>query len=135
MSELIQTYLMTADLERSRRFYESGVGLTPSTKGDSSVAYETGGCELKLQADFDETTLASFNLSPPGENRGDGAILVVTTDGPLADVHDRIEALDDDVGTAVTEPRDVPWGDRMFLARDPNGYVCELRAGDGTDPG
>lgn len=127
MTALIQVYLMTSDLERSRPFYESGLNLSPEDEGESSVAYETGKCELKLQADFDKGTLGSFNLEPPGDNRGDGAIIVVELTESLETVHNRIEGLDDTLGETLTEPREVPWGDRMFLARDPNGYVYELR--------
>lgn len=127
MAELIQMYLMTADLECSRRFYETGLGLSPRQEGETSVAYETGQCELKLQADFDKETLASFNLESPGADRGEGAIVVVETDERLEDVHHRIDDLDDRFGTALTEPREVPWGERMFLARDLNGYVYEVR--------
>lgn len=127
MAELLQTYLMTADLERSRRFYEAGLDLSPRREGETSVAYETGEAELKLQADFDEETLASFNLEPPGADRGGGAIVVIEKDEPLEDVHRRIGDLDDRFGTVLTEPRDVPWGERMFLARDSNGYVYEVR--------
>lgn len=130
MGELIQTYLMTSDLARSRPFYESGLDLSPREEGESSVAYETGRCELKLQADFDEETLGAFNLEPPGDDRGDGAIVVIQLAEELETVHERIEELDDQFGTALTEPREVPWGGRMFLARDPNGYVYELRQAD-----
>lgn len=129
MSELIQTYLMTPDLERSRMFYEKGLGLTPRSEGETTVAYETGGCELKLQEDFDEKTLESFNLNPSGQVRGDGTIIVIETSDTLAEVHDRIATLDDDIGTALTDPQDIPWGERMFLTRDSNGYVYELRQG------
>lgn len=132
MSRLVQTYLMTSDLEGSRPFYESGLDLSPRQEGESSVAYETGSCELKLQADFDEETLGSFNLEPPGKDRGDGAIVVVESTEKLETVHERIEELDEQFGTALTEPREVPWGGRMFLARDPNGYVYELRQADSS---
>lgn len=131
MADLIQTYLMTSDLEGSRPFYESGVGLSPRCEGESSVAYETGNCELKLQTDFDEETLGSYNLEPPGENRGQGAIVVVEATEPLEDVYGRIRDLGEGFGEALTEPREVPWGGRMFLARDPNGYVYELRESAG----
>lgn len=130
MTELVQTYLMTADLERSRRFYESGLGLAVRREGDTSVSYETGGCELKLQGDFDADTLGGFGLEPPGEHRGDGVITVVETTDGLDDVHERIADLEAEFGEVLAEPRNVPWGGRMFLARDSNGYVFEIRPAD-----
>jgi uncharacterized glyoxalase superfamily protein PhnB len=125
MSALLQTYLMTSDLDGSRPFYESGLNLTPRREGESSVSYETGACELKLQADFEPERLAAFNLEPPGDSRGDGTIVVIELDEDLETVHDRLASLD--AGEPLTEPREIPWGERMFLARDPNGYVYEVR--------
>lgn len=127
MATFVQTYLMTADLERSRPFYESGLGLRPRCEGETSVSYETGGCELKLQTDFDGETLASFGLEPPGDDRGDGAIVVIESEENLATVHERIADLDKELGETLSEPRAVPWGGRMFLASDANGYVYEVR--------
>lgn len=127
MPTVVQTYLMTADLEQSRPFYESGLGLTPRREGETSVSYDTGGCELKLQADFDGDTLASFGLEPPGNDRGDGSIVVVESDEDLETVYGRIADLGDGLGETLCEPRSVPWGGRMFLACDANGYVYEVR--------
>lgn len=130
MPELLETSLSTADLDRSRRFFEGTLGLSPARVGDTSASYETGTCELKLQADFPEDVLEAFNLeAPPAEGRGGGATFVLELDEPLADLHARVEA--DDDGTALIEPRDVPWGVRIFLARSPEGYVFEVRGSDG----
>lgn len=132
MPSVLQTYLLTADLERSRTFCERGLGLAPKREGETSVSYETGACELKLQADFEPETLARFNLEPPEDRqeRGEGLVVVVEVGETLEAVHGRIDRLDDESGVALTEPRDVPWSERMFLARDPNGYTYEVRAGE-----
>lgn len=131
MATLAQLFLTSSDLARSRRFYEAAVGLEPQTVGDSSVAYDTGACELKIEADFDPEELAAFGLSPPGEDRGDGAVVVLAVEEPLAETYERMDGeLADGPGELLTEPRDVPWGGRIFLARDPDGYVLELRRTD-----
>lgn len=129
MSELAQAYLMTTDLERARTFYEEVLDLDPARVGDTSVAYETGACELKIQADFDPDVLESFGLeSPPGSRRGAGAIHVLDTGDDVDDVFRRVKETIGTVGGEVlTEPRDVPWGGRMCLVRSPDGYVFELR--------
>jgi catechol 2,3-dioxygenase-like lactoylglutathione lyase family enzyme len=129
MATLSQVYLLTPALERSRAFFEDALGLTPDRVGDSSVSYGTGGCELKIQADHDPETLASFGLErPPDSGRGAGAVYVLTVDEPVAAVHDRVAAaLEDGAGTVLTEPRTVPWGGTMFLVRSPSGYVFEVR--------
>lgn len=129
MTTLAQLFLTSSDLEAAREFYEAAVGLEPRTVGDGSVAYETGACELKIEADFDPEELAAFGLSPPGDDRGDGAVVVLAVEEPLEDVYERMEReLADRPGELLVEPREVPWGGRIFLARDPDGYVLELRA-------
>lgn len=132
MPTLHEASLATSDLEASRRFLEATLGLEPARVGDSSTSYETGTCELKLQADFPPEVLDSFNLeAPPEGTRGGGAMLVLELDEPLEAVHERVADLADDVaGEALTEPQEVPWGVRMFLARTPEGYVFEVRGAD-----
>ena len=132
MTELSQLFLLSADLSTAREFYETALGLEPRRVGDASVAYETGACELKIQADFDPETLEAFGLSPPAGRRGEGGIVVLAVDEPLDELYERMStALEGEPGEPLIEPREVPWGGRMFLARDPDGYVLELRpAGD-----
>ena len=132
MATLAQLFLTSSDLKTTREFYEAAVGLEPRTIGDSSVAYETGACELKLEADFDPEELAAFGLSPPGDSRGDGAVVVLAVDEPLPEIYERMEReLADRTGELLIEPREVPWGGHIFLARDPDGYVLEIRRADG----
>jgi len=119
---LHQVYLMTADLEASTRFFETALGLERTETGDRSVAFETGSCALKLEADFDASTLAEFGLEPPGANRGDGAVVVLEVDDVRA-THDRAVEAGADV---LVPPREVPWGRELFLVRSPAGYVIEV---------
>lgn len=129
MSKIQQIFLLVTDLETTRAFYEDALGLSVKAIGDSSVAYETGDCELKINADFEPDVLAHFNLDePPAENRGAGAIHVLRVEEPLTDVYDRMERiLNAEAGEVLIEPQSVPWGGRMFLVRDPDGYVLEIR--------
>ena len=128
MTRLSQLFLMSSDLPAAREFYETALGLEPRTVGKTSVAYETGGCELKIQADFDPETLEPFGLSPPSGERGEGGIVVLAVDRTLDDLYERMSTeLDGSPGEVLIEPREVPWGGRMFLARDPDGYVLEIR--------
>ncbi|MFB6196365.1 MAG: VOC family protein [Haloplanus sp.] len=128
MTTLEQAYLMTADLERSRRFYEEGLALEPSRVGETSVAYETGDCELKIQADFDPEELAAFGMeSPPASGRGAGVIHVLVVDD-VDEAHRRAsEAVEDVGGEILTEPQDVSWNGRLFLLESPDGYTFEIR--------
>lgn len=127
MANLRQAYLMTGDLEMSRRFYEAGLNLEPRREGSTSISYETSKCELKIQSDFAEDVLRSFNLQSPGERRGEGVILVIEGDEKLERTRQRIEQLPENCGAVITGPRNVHWGDRILLVRDPNGYLFEIR--------
>lgn len=131
MGTIEQLYLLTADLEMARTFYEDALGLSPSKVGDTSVAYDTGNCELKLQADFEPEVLAEFNLEqPPASDRGAGGIRVLTVMDPLKERYEQMHhVLEGGPGKLLTKPRDVPWGERMFLTMDPDGYVWEIRSG------
>jgi len=128
MTELSQLFLLSSDLPTAREFYETALGLEPRTVSESSVAYETGACELKIQADFDPETLEPFGLSPPTGQRGEGGIVVLAVDQPPGELYERMSTeLDGKPGELLIEPREVQWGGRMFLARDPDGYVLEIR--------
>ena len=83
---------MVSDLKNSRDFYERVMGLSPRNEGKGTCAYETGSCELKLQVDFDPTALKAFNLDPPRNgNRGDGSVYIVTIEGEIDQVYERIK--------------------------------------------
>lgn len=119
---LHQVYLMTPDLEASARFFEEALGLTTTDEGERSIAFETGACELKLEQDFEEDTLAAFGMEPPGESRGDGAVIVLEVEDVEA-THGRAVDAGADV---LLEPTEVSWGREMFLVRSPAGYVFEV---------
>lgn len=119
---LHQVYLMTPDLEASTAFYEEALGLTKTEEGDRSVGFETGRCALKIEADFDADTLAAFGMEPPGERRGDGAVIVLEVD----DVQGTYERAVDAGASVIMEPREVDWGREMFLVESPAGYVFEV---------
>ncbi|WP_254533240.1 VOC family protein [Natrinema gelatinilyticum] len=134
MPSIEQLFLMTADLEATRSFYEDGLALEPAEIGDTSIAYETAGSELKVQADFPPDVLDSYNISPPPEEgRGAGAVYVFGVHESLETVHERLStAVSDGGGEILQEPQEVPWGGRILLVRDPNGYVLELRNVDNS---
>jgi catechol 2,3-dioxygenase-like lactoylglutathione lyase family enzyme len=119
---LHQTFLMVSDVDRSTEFYRDALGLAVADRGDRSAAFETGEAELMIEQDFSEEELAAFGLEPPGDDRGDGVIVVIEVDDVEA-VHERAAAAGADV---VMEPTEVNWGREMFLVRDPDGYVLEV---------
>lgn len=119
---LHQVFLMASDVDASQSFYEEGLGFTVTERGERSVRFETGRCELMLEEDFEPETLAAFGLTPPGESRGDGVIVVVE----VADVAAVYEQAEEYGAEVLMEPREVEWGREMMLVRDPDGYVIEV---------
>lgn len=119
---LHQAFLMVTDVDRSTAFYAETVGLEIADRGDRSTAFDTGDGQLMIEQDFEAETLAAFGLEPPGPHRGEGLIVVIEVDDVDA-VHDR--ALDADAEVLMA-PREVDWGRKMFLLRDPDGYVVEV---------
>lgn len=119
--DLAETFLMVSDIDESIEFYTEVIGLELN-KHDGEARFDTGAATLVLEEDFDEKTLAQFGLEPPGANRGSGVIVVVEVDDP--------DAIAEQAGAAnaevISEPRDVPWGRRMCLISDPDGYVLEV---------
>lgn len=119
---LHQVYLMASDLDASVQFYRNALGLTLRERGDRSARFDTGECELVLERDYDEETLAAFGLSLPGEDRGEGVIVVLD----VADVDAVHESVRDAGEEVLVPPRDVDWGRRLLLVEDPDGYVLEV---------
>jgi predicted enzyme related to lactoylglutathione lyase len=119
---LHQVYLMVSDLEASTQFYEEALNLAVLDRDEQSVEFDTGRCSLKIERQFDAETLAGFGLEPPGSNRGDGVIVVLQ----VADVDALYDRASEAGADVLTEPRDVAWGRRLFMIRDPHGYVLEI---------
>jgi catechol 2,3-dioxygenase-like lactoylglutathione lyase family enzyme len=123
--DLTQVFLMTSDLTRSRAFYDA-LGFEVAAEGSRSVEFDTGAARLKLEADFDPDTLSAFGLSPPGDSRGDGVVVVVE----VPDADELAERAEDATaahgGEVLAGPRDVDWGRRLLLVSDPDGYTLEL---------
>lgn len=118
---LAETFLMVSDLDDSVEFYAEALGLDIIERGND-VTFDTGTAKLIIEEDFEEGVLADFGLEPPGEDRGDGAIIVIQVDDVDA-VHERADEYGAEI---VFGPADVDWGRRMFLVRDPDGYVLEV---------
>lgn len=119
---LHQTFLMVSELDRTVEFYEQALGVAVTRRGDRSAEFDTGECTLVVEEDFDAETLAGFGLEPPGDDRGDGLIVVLEVDDVEA-VHERAASAGAEV---LMEPREVDWGRKMFLVADPDGYVIEV---------
>jgi predicted enzyme related to lactoylglutathione lyase len=129
--DLAETFLMVSDLEESTAFYTDVIGLETKKRGNE-VRFDTGAATLVIEEDFDEDVLAGFGLEPPGDDRGNGVIVVIEVDDP-DEIYERAPEY---VADVVAEPRDVDWTRRMCLIADTHGYVLEVSypiAGDSLE--
>ncbi len=120
--ELNQVFLMVSDYKTSYEFYAEKLDLPVKDKSDGHTEFDTGGCALVIEDEFDEETLSSFGLEPPGKSKGDGTIIVIEVED-LTEVYERVVSHG---VSPLIEPREVPWGRKMFLVEDPDGYVLEI---------
>lgn len=119
---LEEVYVMVTDLDQSVQFYDEEIGLSVRKRGDRSATFKTASGTLKIEEDFDAETLANFGLEPPGDDRGKGVIIVLE----VADADRIYDGLNEHEVDIIKEPSEVPWGRKMFLVRDPDGYVLEI---------
>lgn len=118
---------MVTDLTSSVEFYRDIIGLTLDQVNDSNVEFDTGESTLVLEEDFDGDVLDDFGLTRPSDPRGEGVIVALDVDTP-EDVDAIVDRVADAAFSVNMQPRDVPWGRRMALVEDPDGYVVELSA-------
>lgn len=123
--ELEQLFLTTPSLKQSRKFYEDTLNLKPKRIGDTSVSYDTGSVQLKIQEDFEPETYKEYNLTIPGNKRGAGAVYAVSVRN--LDKHHRNAKNNIENGEILTQPEEVPWDGKMYLVESPEGYVFEVR--------
>lgn len=125
---LSEVFLLVSDTEASANFYSRIVGLDVE-RAENTVRFDTGQSTLVLQEDFSQEVLDEYGLEQPEEPRGGGVTIVIDVSDPDV-VYDRAT---DDGCEVLTEPRNVEWGRRMCLLRDPDGYVLEVSKpiGDG----
>jgi catechol 2,3-dioxygenase-like lactoylglutathione lyase family enzyme len=116
---VFRVLLGAADLERSRRFYESLLGVKGRRVADGRIYFECGSVILGL---LDRSAGHESDRSPPTE-----AIYFATHD--LEGVHRRArrlgcldpDLLHGDPANPMGEVTVRPWGERSFYATDPSG--------------
>jgi predicted enzyme related to lactoylglutathione lyase len=112
------TRLVTADVRRLAGFYEQLLGVPPKG-GDDYVELHPQGAIVAIVS----RKAAEFmhgGIWPAGENRS--AILEFEVEDVDAE-RARIDAL---VTDWLQQPKDMPWGNRSVLFRDPDGNPINL---------
>jgi catechol 2,3-dioxygenase-like lactoylglutathione lyase family enzyme len=97
------------DLARSKRFYGETLGWKLGTDEKDVAGFAFGSGYLVIHA-------ANGSVSVP--ETAEGFHVAVQVDDANAE-HKRLQQL----GVAVSDLRDQPWGQRDFSFRDPDGYL------------
>jgi len=123
MFEALSTvFLIGRDLAASRRFYSEILGLDEASVQPDHVRYKIGEAFLVVHAPIPDKEMRAWNLEPLREPRGSGVVLTLRP----ADVDAAHAALRERGADILFPPRDAPWGVRLFMVRDPDGFLIEV---------
>ena len=115
-------FLITKDYEASCRFYTETLELKEASRTKDHVRYDLGETSLVIHAPISDEEMRKWNLEPLREPRGSGVVVTLTPDD-VDRAHDALAAKGAEV---IFPPRDAPWGVRMFMLKDPNGFLIEV---------
>lgn len=117
--------LGVADLARSRRFYEDGLGWRASGAGNAEVAfYQLGAIALALWGR--EELAADAGLPAPGPGGGFGGIALAHNVRTREEV-DVVLAQAEAAGARLLKPgTDAVWGGYTGYFADPDGHLWEV---------
>lgn len=115
----ISTRIITADVSRLVDFYETVTGFSAVWGNELFAEIPTPAGTLAIGS---EKTVALFGAgsAEPAANRS--AILEFI----VGDVDAEYDRLRERVAEVVTVPTTMPWGNRAFLFRDPDGNLVNL---------
>lgn len=115
-------FFFVRDLERSVRFYRDVLKLPLAREGKQDARFVVGGFNLVIHEDLRPEEFIQWKANPNPAERGWGVYLTLRSDDPDAE-YERLKGRNVDF---ICEPRTMPWGIRMFLLHDPDGYILEV---------
>jgi uncharacterized glyoxalase superfamily protein PhnB len=118
--QLLQASLTVKDLEKSVAWYVELLGFTVARKIERDgrlrgIAIQAGNVRLILNQDD--------GAKGWGRTKGDGMSFQISTEQDIDAIARRIKAHG---GTLDMEPKDMPWGARVFRVRDPDNFRWAL---------
>ena len=119
---LSQVFLLVSDLARSVQFYRQLLGRGPASEDSRHARFDLGQVSLTIHEDLTPAEASTWKVEPMPERRGWGVYLTFPTDD-LEQAHKKLAGIGAKI---LTTPRQSPWGTRMFLVKDPDGYLLEL---------
>ena len=119
---LSQVFLLVSNLARSLHFYRQLLDREPASQDTRHARFDLGQVSLTIHEDLTPAEVSMWKVEPMPERRGWGVYLTFPTDD-LDETYRRLAALG---GEILTTPLATSWGTRMFLVKDPDGYLLEL---------
>lgn len=118
---LVNTCLITRDVERLAGFYESVLQIKARRTGKDYAEFPTSGGALAI---FSAAAQEKYipGSAEPGDNKS------VIVEFRVADVDQEYRRLQGLVITWVKSPTTQPWGTRSIYFRDPDGNLVDLFA-------
>ena len=118
--------IFTKDHPRSLVFYRDTLGLSPIYQDEKFAEFNVGGVHVMLLCDLPNGEGQSWGLGGKPAQRGWGVFVHFQVES-VDQVHEHLRKSGAEI---VVEPRNTPWGARLCIARDPDGYLLEF-----TQPG
>jgi catechol 2,3-dioxygenase-like lactoylglutathione lyase family enzyme len=119
---LSHIFLLVSHLERSIHFYRQLLERAPVSEDARHARFDLDQVSLTIHEDLTAAEVLAWKVDPVPERRGWGVYLTFPTDD-LDQTHRKLDAIGAEI---LTTPRPTPWGARMFLVKDPDGYLLEI---------
>ena len=119
---LSTVFLIGRDLAASRRFYTEILRLEEASVQRDHIRYQIGESSIVVHAPIPDEEMRAWNLEPVREPRGSGVVLTLRARDVDA-AHKELKGKGADI---LFPPRDAPWGVRLFMVRDPDGFLIEI---------
>ncbi|MEO5818088.1 MAG: VOC family protein [Gemmatimonadaceae bacterium] len=116
----LQASLTVKDVQQSMEWYRDVVGFTV----DEQHEREGKLMAVSLKAGTVRLLLGQDNGAKGWDRlKGEGFSLMLITNQDVDGIAARIKAMG---GTLSSEPTDMPWGQRVFRVKDPDGFVLVI---------
>jgi uncharacterized glyoxalase superfamily protein PhnB len=117
---LKQSRLVTEDVQRLTRFYESVTGAKAEILSTGYVEFQHSPCAGLAITASSTTRAYGDGVLAPSANRS------LVLDFEVEDVDSHYARLKDSISAWVLAPTDMPWGNRSMLFRDPDGNLINF---------
>lgn len=122
LSGLSQVFLLVSDLQRSVHFYQEILGRAPALKKERHARFDLCQTSLTIHADLTPAEVAIWKVDPVPERRGWGVYLAFSTED-LEETYRKAVGIGMEI---LIAPQLAPWGAKIFLLKDPDGYLLEF---------